>query len=396
MSKQNNNHSERAHARLSASSSHRWLECTPSVVLSEQFPLKKESGFMREGTMAHELGEFYLNHFSGAYDGAQVSQKHTELQKECETKGFDFDEMVEKSAEYANYVIEIFNKAKLEDPTTQLIVEQRIDLSEWIEGGFGSNDAVIVSSKTLHVIDLKYGKGLRVDAHDNPQLKLYAAGAAQEYELSHPSIEKVVLHIVQPRLDHFDTYEIEIEELLDWCELEVMPKAKLAMAGEGECKAGDWCRFCQVKPKCRAAHDHAMRIVPEQTDPRLLTTDELDTAISRTKFVTDWLSSVESYALNGILDGTVESKAFKVVEGRSVRKWGNEDAVFDKLHETYDTDDFTNTKLKGIGDIEKLVGKKNFEGLLGTFVEKPKGKPTLAPIDSPKPAYQQISSKDFD
>lgn len=377
-------HSQRAHALLSASGASRWLGCTPSARLEEEYGEDKPSPYAEEGTLAHELAEAIIRR-----DILMESDSHafdTELDRITENEKFD-PEMLDIVPIYTGYVSDEFAASKASTPDAVLLIEQKVDLTQWIPEAFGSCDAVIIADGVLKVIDLKYGKGVPVSALANKQLMLYGLGAYNRYSIMY-DIHTVELHIVQPRIDNISTWSLSVEELLKWAEDEVKPKAKMAFNGEGELQAGDWCKFCKVKARCRALYQKTVEVAKmDFQEPPLLTDDEMAAVLASAPAIQEWLNSVLDYATDEAVTKGKTWSGFKLVEGRSQRKWTDEKEVVQTLIANgYSEDEMYNMKLKGISEIEKLVGKKNFSSVLGGLVVKPQGKPTLVPESDKRPS----------
>ena len=292
----------------------------------------------------------------------------------------------------------MWKEAKQADRFAALLLEDRIDLTTYIPEGFGSNDVVIISGSTLRVIDLKFGKGVRVSAEDNPQLKLYAIGALEKHGILY-DIEEVSLTIHQPRLNSVSNFALTAEDLATWGEEVVKPTAAIAFEGGGEFVAGSHCHFCKVAPRCRALAEKNLEVAKyDFEDPALLTDAQLVDIYDRADLFTKWLSKVTGYVLKEALAGK-SWPGYKLVAGRANRVITDETAVRSKLRgEGYKVDEILNAKLKGLGDLEKLLGKEGFEKLVGPYVIKPEGKPTLVTEDDPRPAFNSIDQhkKDFE
>lgn len=369
------------HATLSASASHRWLECTPSALLEKNVP-DTTSEFAQEGTEAHKLAEKKLN-------GWLKSGK-----KSSRFKALD-GEMQECTDAYRDYVIEVFNEEKAKTPDAQLLIEQKLDFSRWVPEGFGTGDAVIIGDDTLHVIDLKYGKGVKVDAVGNTQARLYAAGALDTFGLLY-GFDKIRVHIYQPRIDNISTADYTVEELEEWMDKEVKPKAELAIKGEGEQKPGDWCKFCKVRGNCAArmkANTENLKETGFANEPGLLTQEQIEQALPILDEIISWAKDLQQYALDKALEG-IKFKGFKVVEGRSNRKVLDEPGLIDALHKMEYGDDviMTKPKLETIATLEKRIGKKLFTGIAMPYIGKPKGKPTLVPESDKRPEYDSAAN----
>lgn len=374
------NHTERAHALLSASGASRWMACTPSARLEENFE-NKSSSFAEEGTLAHEFAELNLKFQLGL-----ISEDYFEGQSENLASSIlysvDMEEYVQK---HIDYVLEQFTEAKRITPDAVLLIEQKVDITHLIEGGFGTCDIIIIADGVLEVIDLKYGLGVRVSAENNSQLKLYGSGALEAYEMLY-DIHTVKLTVTQPRMDSISSWEVSADDLRQWGEEVVKPKAMEAYAGEGEQVVGDHCRFCKASARCKAQADAALEIAKHDfTDPMLLTDAELVDVYKKSPNVEAWLKSVAGYMYAEALAGKTWPD-HKLVDGQSRRGWTDEKEVISILSTDWDTDNFTTTKLKGIGDIEKLVGKKQFPTLLGEVVAFKKTSPSLVHISDKRPA----------
>ena len=391
-------HDVRKHALLSASGAARWLNCTPSPRLEEEFKAVEETSvYAAEGTLAHEFADLGLQLAIKKITKAKYNKLITEqIEKyisDYEVKDFDKKEMFDQVQKYIDYCMEQFVEAKKRTKDALMLIEEKIDLTHYIEGGFGTNDNVIIADGVMEVTDLKYGKGIKVDAEENPQLKLYGLGALREHELSF-DIHTIKLTIVQPRLDHISTWAISASDLKEWAESEVRPKAKLAYAGKGELCAGAWCRWCGVKPKCRALAEKNLELVKyEFKQPDLLEDDELLEVYEKLEQLTDWANSVSTYILSEALNGK-SFEGYKVVEGRSVRRWQHEESVKLILAERFKPEQYLNSRLKSLTDISKLLGKEVFESDLKDFVIKPAGKPTLVPESDKRPAMGNDSAKE--
>lgn len=377
------------HALLSASSSHRWLHCPPSVKLEEGFE-KTTSSFAEEGTLAHELGEITLRFNLGEYTKRKYS---SQLSKITENKLFSND-MPDYIDIYVNTCLEKVSEAKATTLDAIAIVEQKLDFSRWVPDGFGTGDFVIIADGTMEICDLKYGKGVMVSAINNPQMRLYALGAISQFELLY-DIQSVRMTIIQPRLDSISTDEITVKELLKWAEDELKPKAQLAIKGEGEFCAGEHCKFCRAKAVCRARADKNMELAQyDFQKPPTLDNNDVGFILSRVDELTSWAKDVKEYALNQALKGE-EFDGFKVVEGKSNRKWANEKAVGDILIEQGFLENIIYTKkLTGISNMESAIGKKEVNRLLGDYIIKPQGKPTLA-LATDKRAVFNPAKMDF-
>lgn len=378
------------HAFLSASGASRWLNCTPSARLEEEFP-DSTSSFAEEGSLAHAFAENSLLFELKQIDTAAFLATGAKLRL-SEYYSYEMETEVQK---YVDYVLERFSEAKARTKDAVILIEQKVDLSFVIEEGYGRNDAIIIADGDLLVIDLKFGKGVRVEAENNSQLKLYGLGALVEYELMY-DIRNVCLAIVQPRLDSISEWMIPAFELQEWGEKVVKPKAKLAFAGEGLQQAGDWCKWCKAKARCATLA--AMNVKLESYEfkgPNFLTDKQLIEVYEKSALLVEWSNAVAEYILKEALNGK-KWPGYKLVEGRSVRKWANEEEIEKALKAQNWTDaDIMNIKLKGIGDIEKLIGKAEFNKLLGAYVEKPQGKPTIAPISDKRPEFNSAVS-DFE
>ena len=384
-------HSQRAHALLSASGSSRWIACPPSARLEEGYP-DSSGDFAKEGTLAHELAEVMLRNRVGNIDAHEAIAKVAEIEK----SEYYSDDMPEEVEKYVDLVLEEFAEAKSLTPDAILLLEERIDLTDFIPNGFGSNDAVIIADDVMSVIDLKYGRGVRVSAVDNSQLKLYGVGALMKYSVMY-DIKKVRLIISQPRLDSVSIWEISSEDLLRWAEEVVKPAALTATKGEGELKAGDHCKFCKAKARCTALRDLALETAKHEfKDPNVLEEAELLDMYRKADLITDWLSAVQKYMLAEACKGK-EWEGLKVVEGRTQRRISDTEGVQATLSEKgYKDTDFMESKLVALGKLEKLIGKKDFEPTLGKFVVKPKGQPTLVGLDDKRPPFDFGASSDFD
>jgi hypothetical protein len=333
-----------------------------------------ETSYSAEGTVAHELSEAVLR--SRIYGDAHTVDT-----------GQHPAEMIAAADSYVNTVLEYYNELKAQDAATVIMIETRVDFSDVVPEGFGSCDCIIVGAGRAVVIDFKYGQGVKVNAWQNSQLRLYAHGAVNLLSLSHDVTEVTTL-IVQPRLDHISSETLSAAELQDWAANYVAPKAKQAWSGEGEQVPGDWCTFCRVRNRCKALADEALAVAQRDfADPKLLGDDELLAIAAKAKRLVSWLNGLDAYMRSEALAGK-SWQGYKLVEGRSVRSIKDEQAAKDALlADGYTLEDVTNSKLKGLGDLEKLVGKKRLPEVLGALIVKPQGKPTLAPESDPRQAF---------
>jgi len=374
------------HALLSPSGASRWMACTPSARLEESF---KDSGssYAAEGTLAHELAEVLCRHMDKQISVDEMVSRVDEIGK---SEYFDAD-MWEYLTAYVGYVQECLTEARAATPDAILDIESRLDLHEWIPDGFGTADVVIVSDGLLHVVDLKYGKGVPVTADNNMQLMIYGLGALDKYDYLF-DLHTVRLTIYQPRLDVISTWEISAADLRQWAETELKEKARLAFEGSGAYAADDHCRFCKAKASCRARAEENLRLARyDFKDGPLLTNVEIADILRVAENLKDWADDVSAYALQQALSGE-KYDGFKLVEGRSNRTFTDEAAAKTVLESIYSPEHIYTTKLKGITDLEKLMGKKTFTEILGKFVVKPTGKPTLVSVMDKRPEWTNNSS----
>ena len=305
-------------------------------------------------------------------------------------------EMDEYTDTYKTIVLEKFNAARTVTKDAQLLIETRLDFSEYVPEAFGTSDATIIADGLMEVIDFKYGKGVRVSAVDNEQMKIYALGAYLKHSFEY-RIDRVRMTIVQPRIDNICEFEINVSDLMDWAENELKPKAKEAYDGTGEQNPGTWCQFCKVKNCCKALAARCIDTAEEFSDPKLVSKTDMESRVlPMLDTIKTWLTGMEEYALQQALNGT-SYNGYKVVEGRSNRKITDEAkarAILAK--EGYAEAEYMKpATLCGITDLEKLIGKKRFAALMADYITKPQGKPTLVPATDKRPVYSTAAS-DFD
>lgn len=372
------------HARLSCSAADRWIHCPASVHLSEEYgPKDTGSIYSEEGTEAHSLAEWKL---------------HKNLLKDTRKrapKGKMYDAEMDEATDY--YLEQV--KTILDDcgPGAQLMVEQEFHLDPYIPEGFGTSDAVIISDGALHVIDFKYGKGVQVDAENNPQLRCYALGTLMLFEDLY-QFDLVITHIIQPRIQHESSEIITADALKKWGREVLQPAAQKAWDNSEETQTGPWCQFCPIRAICRAREEDALQAARSDfKDPATLSDEEIGEALTAAAKLKKWLDSVQEYATNRALQGGA-IKGWKVVEGRSVRKYSDELAVEKRLEDAgYQRAVITETRILGLSAMEKTIGKKKFEELCGDLIIKPQGKPTLVPESDKRPAMDktQEAAEDF-
>ena len=381
----NIDHAARAHATLSASSSHRWLMCPPSVKLSEQFA-DKPSVYAEEGTFLHELSEMKLHRYLGDVPPEVLEAQYAEHRD----NDFYSDEAENVTDEYVDFCIETIEAVRASCPDPLILVEHRLDFSEYVPDGFGTGDLVIVADGVLEIADFKGGRGVRVEADHNSQLMLYGLGALLEFDPLY-DIKTVRMTIVQPRLNNISTYETTAEELILWAECEVKPKAPLAAKGEGEFCAGEWCRFCKARYTCRKRSEYHMRLAERDfKQPDLLTDEEILDILPVAESLNNWVQDLISYATQQAVNGK-EWPGYKLVVGRSVRRYTSEAEVIKAATEAGFTDIYKTTLL-GVGDLEKRMGRKKFSEVLGKYVIKPVGAPQLVPESDPRKPYSDAAS----
>lgn len=367
------------HALLSASASHRWLNCTPSVRLSEGIP-DKGSEYAQEGTDAHSLCEFKL-------------RKLLEMPAIDPTKHLSWynSEMEECAENYASYVLELLEKAKETCADPVVLVEQRVDFSRFVENGFGTADCIIIADGTMNVVDYKHGKGVEVSAENNPQMMLYALGALEIFDGIY-DIEEVRMTIFQPRIGNISVSSMAKNALLEWASGELTEKAALAYEGSGEFTCGDWCRFCKAKAICRKRAEENLKMAQYDFAPAdTLDETEIAAVLDRADELASWVTDVKEYALSQALHG-VHYPGYKVVEGRSARKYTNEDAVAQVVSDA-GYDPYAH-KVLGLTEMQKLLGRQKFNALLAAFIVKPQGKPVLVP-DTDKRPIMNTAQDDF-
>ena len=369
-------HKNRAHALLSASSAHRWLACPPSAVAAELYPAQ-DTEFTREGTLAHEVAEGVAK--------AALNGEARELFWDDPDKGITH-EMIEHAEGYADYIQEHTKSVR-----AITLLEQRVDFSPWVPDGFGTCDCIIIQDTTLTVIDYKYGKGVAVEAKDNPQMKLYALGALNDYGFAY-DIEQIEMHIYQPRINNISTDSLTADALMAWAE-EIKPVAAAAAQGGGEYEAGPQCRFCPHAGRCKKLTEVCTEYVQHHgiaLAVPVLAPHEVAEVLQMEPMVSLWLKRVKDQAMTAMLNGE-QIPGYKVVEGKmGNRKWTDELLVAQTLDAyDYSREDYTETKLLSPAAMDKALGKKKVAELLGTMIDRAPGSPTIAPENDKRPAYNR-------
>lgn len=360
------------HALLSPSSAYRWMECPPSARLTEGMD-NETSVFAEEGTCAHSLCEYKVNKAIGI-----------ETEDPRPTLAYLDEEMEECSDEYASFVMETLAKTEADTGSKPIIsTEERLDISKYVPECSGTGDCIICSEGIIHIIDMKYGAGTRVDAERNPQLMIYALGAYEMYNFFF-DIKTVRMSIFQPRMANVCTYEMSLEDLLTWAQEELMPKAELAFNGDGNMASGPWCKFCKLKANCKQrAMDNLASVREDFALPPVLSNDEVSEILNKAGEIKNWLVDIEAYAFDVLQKGG-EIPGFKLVEGKSNRKYSSEDEVAKAVEQAgYNPYE---KKVLGITAMTSLLGKKKFNELLSAFIVKPQGKATLAPLSDERKA----------
>lgn len=371
------NHAGREHAILSASGAKRWMACTPSARLEEKFP-STDTAYTLEGTRAHEIAEQQLRMF---LDGKKKKVKY---------EGDDariFDEVLP----YVERIKELYAECRKRSESTVMFLETQLDFSEYVPDGFGTGDVILLEDETLHIIDLKFGKGVRVDAENNPQLHLYGLGAINAFDDLY-DFKTVAMHIEQPRLSHSSEEVLAKDELLKWGN-DLKPIAQKAYKGEGEFHPGEHCKFCKASGCCKALADYSLEIIDKDVlDPQLVNTVELGSILEKIPTVEHWIKAIKEHSINQVLAGKY-IPGWKLVEGRSLRKYTNDIDVINALHNAgYEDAVIFEKKLYGITAMEKNLGKKKFGEVLGRLIYKPEGAPTLAPESDKRPEFKPQQS----
>ena len=368
------------------------MTCTPSANLEAQFP-DEGSEFAREGTFAHAVFEQEML----IYLGRPTEPLPKELMH------FDSQELRDYVQESVDYAVRRIEEIKLDCKDPVIMVERKLDFSLWVPEGFGTGDLVIVADGIVEVMDLKYGKGIYVEPKHNSQLRLYGLGAFNE--LCHLyDIFRVRMTVLQPRLHNFGSEELHIDELLDWATYEVKPLAAMAWEGKGEFVAGDHCTscFCKARYTCPARAAQAIAIAQQEFGaiedaqpplPASLSMDRIAELLPKADMVIDWFNDLKAFALKQATEHNTVVPGFKLVEGRSNRKYADQDAVAAKLVESGIPEEVIYERsLLGITAMEKAVGKKVFAEVLDGLIVKPEGKPTLVPVSDKRPALASAAS----
>lgn len=388
-------HAERDHAILSPSSAKRWINCTPSALLAEEAG-SKSSVYAEEGTLAHEIAEYALTKYQeGEYD--PIIDDALPLKNEhLENPLFGVD-MADYIRSYCNYVIGENYEMQKADGKCRMYLERRVNITNFAPDSFGSVDVVLVSDKTIHIIDLKYGAGVKVTADHNEQTMMYALGALEGLGALKAAVSdrvtKIRMTIAQVRLDHYDTFEMSKGDLLEWAEKVLKPAAKAAIQGKGKQVIGSWCGFCPVKAQCRAQHDAILADFEEKPEPLLLSDEEIVDLIGKIDTYKSWIESVNKYVYDRAIQGH-KWPGYKLIAGRTSRVIKDEEKIRQALLNEYLEDEVLNIKLKGIGDLEKLVGKKVFSARFGDAIESRPGAPKLVPESAKGVEYSPLC--DFD
>lgn len=367
----------KGHAILSASASERWLNCPPSARLCEAYE-DKGSEYAAEGTDAHTLCEFRLKQALGI-----------PAENPIENLSWYNEEMEECAAGYAAYVVELLETAKQTCSDPVVMIEQRVDFSRWVQEGFGTADCILIADGVLNIVDYKHGKGVEVSAEGNTQLSLYSLGALEIFDGIY-DIDRVCVHIFQPRKSNVVSSMMDKIDLYEWADTELTEKAQLAYEGQGFFSCGEWCRFCKAKAECRERAEVNLALARyEFQSPALLDDEEIADILGKVDALTAWASDVKEYALRQAVSGK-EWSGWKLVEGRSNRKYTN-DAIVAAAVESAGFDPYER-KVLGITAMQKLLGKSRFEELLAPYIEKPQGKPTLVPESDKRPAMNTAKS----
>jgi len=365
-----------AHAKLSASGAHRWMACPGSIKAEEGLP-DRSSSFAEEGTIAHE-----------------ITEKALRLGFNCDTicDRPDLAYIAEPAQVYVDYVRSI--------PGKHRFVETRVDFSEWVPGGFGTADSIVIDedTATMHIADLKFGKGVRVDAEHNPQAMLYALGAYNSFGFLH-EIKNVKISIVQPRIDNISEWEIGLEDLLKWGEIARSAAEETAKPTAKRVPGEKQCRFCKAKATCPA-----LKTLTEQTllmdfeahdepvAPNKLTDDQLSAALAARPVIEAWLNAVETVVKQRLSAGQT-FPGWKLVEGRSNRTWIDEQTAGQELEWMLGDKAYVR-KLITPTQAEKELGKAH-KKQVESLIFKPPGKPSLAKETDPRPSIA-ASVEDFD
>ena len=367
-------HTDREHTPMSPSSFHRIITCPASFRLEQEFP-PSTSEYAEEGTLAHELCETKLRAYTTVTPKRTLTAQINKLKKREHWS----DEMLGHSETYLDFIKETM-LAMQDKP--YITVEERVDISQWVPGSKGIADCIIIGGNTLHVVDFKYGKGVPVSAEDNPQLQLYALGAYATYGFLYP-IENVCMSIVQPRLsDTASTWCESLEDLLAFGE---KARAAAALADSEDAPFNPTesaCRFCRARQTCRARADKNVRAMFEAPQAvgvpgALLAQDEIGKYLSWGKDIDNWLSDLKEYALSQVLQGQ-QIDGWKAVEGRGSRGWTDQDKAFETIIASGTPEAMLyERKPLTLAAVEKLMGKKAFNEIVGDMVVKNPGKPTL-------------------
>lgn len=367
------------HAAITASGSNRWIHCPPSARLEAQFP-DTPSEAAAEGTRAHALAEKKLQ----TWIRTGRRQRYKEV-----------DEVMQESTDnYRDYVIGLYNGLKAAGADPDLNIEVQLDLSDWIPEGFGTSDACIPSTTALHIIDLKYGKGVKVDAKENSQMRLYALGAVALFWPLY-EFDKVVMHIYQPRLDNVSVEEISTEDLLAWGE-SIKPIAREAFDGKGEAHSGEWCRFCRCRTVCKTRASEMFAVLEDQPDTMFMSLEDVASYLPKLDGAIKWAKDLQDYALAKARSGE-KVPGYKLVEGRAVRRIKDNTALAAALEDAGYTDEqiWRPRELQTLTALEKLVGKKAFASDYKDFVERPAGKPVLVPASDKRPELQTLTAEEM-
>ena len=371
----------RAHSSLPPSAAKMWIACNPSAKKNAEAP-EQTSSYAQEGTDAHTVCEEGLKRSLGI-----------ETEDSRENLEYYDQEMQDHADEYVAFVNEILSR--MEAP--YVMIEQRLDLSEYAPGCFGTGDCVAIGGHELQIVDFKYGKGIPVSAGSdekglNPQLACYALGAVSAFDMLY-DIETVSMSIFQPRLNIAETYTVTKDALVSWGKNVLSPAANRAIKGEGEFVAGDHCTFCKFKAQCRKRAEYNLELAKYDFEkPENLDDSEIEEILGRVDDLVTWASDIKAFALSEALSGKVWTD-YKLVEGRSVRKYTNESMVVQAVKNA-GYDPYEKVVL-GITAMTRMLGKKKFNELLGDLVEKPAGRPTLAPLSDKRPAVRITATDDF-